>query len=142
MRLVPFARVEEAVEEVRLRIVPLIPAKVEVPAPDWKNWSASMSPAASQLPAVVEVPAPFMVKSPPIMALAVVSKDWATVNPCKDEEAVVEVAVKLRAVTLPVNTPAPVTPKGVPGDVVPMPMLPALEMTRKVEVAPELVTLR
>ena len=37
VRLRPFARVEEAVDEVRLRIVPLMPAKVEVPEPDWKN---------------------------------------------------------------------------------------------------------
>ena len=101
-----------------------------------------MSPAASQFPALVEVPAPLIVKSPPIMALAVVCKDWATVKPCRVEEAVVDVAVKLRAVTLPVNTPAPVTPNGVPGLVVPMPILPALEITRKVEVAPELITRR
>ena len=65
-----------------------------------------------------------------------------TANPWKEEEAVVEVAMKLGAQVVPVKTAEPVTDKGVPGVEVPIPTLPTLETTKKVEVAPMLVILK
>ena len=58
----------------------------------------------------------------------------ATSPPLKVEVAEVEVASKLNAVTVPVNTPDPVTPSAVPGVVVPMPTK-SVEVT-KVTVVP------
>ena len=90
-----------------------------------------MSPVASRLEAMVEVPdAPLILMSPPITALSVVWIERLTVSPCNEVEAVVEVAMKFGAVTVPVNVPAPVTERGVPGVEVPIPKLPALETTR------------
>jgi len=59
--------------------------------------------------------------------------------PWKVEVAVVEVALYAGAVTVPVNTPAPVTASGVPGEVVPTPTFPWLVTVKKVEVAKLLV---
>ena len=56
-------------------------------------------------------------------------------NPAMVEVAVVEVAVNDGTVRSPVKTPAPVTERGVPGDVVPIPTLPPFEIVKYEEVA-------
>ncbi|OHA10866.1 MAG: hypothetical protein A3H69_04855 [Candidatus Sungbacteria bacterium RIFCSPLOWO2_02_FULL_47_9] len=56
-----------------------------------------------------------------MMALFVVWIDWLTRSPWSEEEAVVEVAVRLRAVRSSVNIPLPVTARATPGVVEPMP---------------------
>jgi hypothetical protein len=62
-----------------------------------------------------------------------------TLNPPeKVEVAVEEVALKRGAVTVPVKTPAPVTERGVPGEVVPMPRKPVGESKRNCEDTPAL----
>ena len=57
----------------------------------------------------------------------------ATVRPWNVEDAEVDVAMNCGAVTGPVNTPAPVTERAVPGVVVPIPTLPCSSiLTRSV----------
>ena len=62
--------------------------------------------------------------------------------PEKVEVALVEVAIKMGAVTVPVKTPAPFTPKRVPGVVVPMPTLPFPKTEKRLLVELAVVTVK
>jgi len=87
---------------------------------------------------------PVIADPPPIVEEAWEIKPFDVVKKVVDAygsvlERVVEVAVKLGAVTVPVKTPAPETERSVPGLVVPMPTFPWLVTVKKVLVPKLLV---
>jgi hypothetical protein len=102
-----------------------------------------VEPERYELPVVVAPPAmvrPLTALPPPIVEEACAMRPFDVVKKVEDaygsvEERVVLVAVKFGAVTVPVKTPAPVTARGVPGDVVLIPTLPPLVTVKKVLVA-------
>ena len=73
--------------------------------------------------AVVEVMFKRLAASPPLKVLVELVPVTLR-NPAIVDVPVVEVVENVGNVTVPVNTPAPVTESGVPGEVVPMPVVP------------------
>src|SRR5665213_749076 len=133
VRLSPLLAVDDAADDVRLRVVACRPAeKVEVAVPCIVRNPVVVAPP--------EIVSP--VACPPAPTVEEASARNPLVNVERPETANVPVAVMFEAVRVPLKKPLPATERRANGEVVPMPTLPAELMLKKLVLLDEAIRKR
>ena len=121
-------------------LIPISAAQITLPFASVLSLPLFPSPEQAELPRVEKVNPPPVKTTPFRVDEAVELMRDRDNPPPKVEVAVVDVAMKVEALTESANTPLPVTPRVVPGVVVPIPTLPFESTVRAVVVAPLLAS--